>query len=53
VLPFGLIAVIHLVNPKFIALLWTDRAGLYALQGSVLLMVIGIFWMWRTIKIKF
>ena len=53
VLPFGLIAVIHLINPKFIALLWTDPAGLYAVYASVLLMVTGIFWMWRTIKIKF
>jgi tight adherence protein B len=53
VLPFGLVAVIHLINPKFIALLWTDPAGLYAVYASVLLMAAGIVWMWRTIKIRF
>ena len=52
-LPFGLVTIIHLINPKFIALLWTDAAGLYAVYASVLLMVVGIFWMWRTVKIRF
>jgi len=53
VLPFALVAVIHLINPKFIALLWTDSAGLYAVYASVFLMAVGIVWMWRTVKIRF
>jgi tight adherence protein B len=52
-LPFILMGAIHFINPKFIALLWTDPAGLFAIQASAALMVLGIFWMWRTIKIDY
>jgi tight adherence protein B len=47
-----LVGAINLINPKFIALLWTDPAGLIATYISCGLMVIGIFWMWRTVKIR-
>ena len=53
VLPFALVGVIHFVNPKFISILWTDTAGLYAVYASISLMAVGIFWMWRTVKIRF
>ena len=51
-LPFVLTAVINLINPKFMGLLWTDPAGRYAAGFSLVLMVVGIFWMWRIIKIR-
>ena len=52
VLPFALAAVINLVNPKFLSVLWTDPAGLKVSSGALLMMLLGIFWMWRIIKIR-
>jgi tight adherence protein B len=51
-LPFVLIAAINLINPKFIALLWNDPAGLIACYIASGLMVVGIFWMRRVVKIR-
>jgi tight adherence protein B len=52
VLPFALAAVINFVNPKFLSVLWTDPAGLKVSGGALLIMLLGIFWMWRIIKIR-
>lgn len=51
-LPFFLAAVINLINPKFMSLLWTDSAGIKLLVAGLVLMALGIFWMWRIIKIR-
>lgn len=51
-LPIALALVLQLVNPKFLAVLWTDRMGWNLLVAALVLMVIGIFWMWRIIKIR-
>jgi tight adherence protein B len=51
-LPFVLMVIINFINPKFMSLLWTDAAGLIALYISGGLMVAGIFWMWRIVKIR-
>jgi len=51
-LPFALALVINLVNPGFLSVLWTDPAGLKLVGAALLLMLIGIFWMWRIIKIR-
>ena len=51
-LPFVLMTIINLINPKFMSLLWKDPAGLIACYISLALMVLGIFWMWRIIKIR-
>jgi tight adherence protein B len=51
-LPFGLVGLINFINPKFMSLLWTDPAGLKAVYVSVGLVLAGIFWMWRIIKIQ-
>ena len=51
-LPFGLVAVINLVNPQFMSILWRDVAGLTAIYISLALMALGIVWMWRTIRIR-
>jgi len=50
-LPIGVAVVMNVVNPAFISLLWKDPMGLRLVTGAVLLMIFGIFWMWRIVKI--
>jgi len=52
ILPFALALVLHVMNPKFLAVLWTDKLGWNLLIGALVLMVIGVFWMWRIVKIR-
>ena len=52
VLPFALAGVINFINPKFLSVLWTDPAGLKVSGGALFIMLLGIFWMWRIIKIR-
>lgn len=51
VLPFGLAALLTLINPGFISVLWTDPLGVRLLLGALALMLAGIVWMWRMIDI--
>ncbi|SNX60126.1 tight adherence protein B [Nitrosomonas ureae] len=51
-LPFALALLIHLANPEYLNLLFTDPVGHQLLGGSLTMMVIGIFAMWRIIKIR-
>jgi tight adherence protein B len=51
-LPFVLVVLINLVNPKFMSILWTDPAGVYLVGGGLILMTIGIVWMRRIIQIR-
>lgn len=51
-LPFALAIVLNIVNPKFMRVLWTDPVGLQMVGGALVLMILGIFWMWRLIKIR-
>lgn len=52
VLPFVLAGVISLINIKFIARLWTDPMGQRMAGVALALMVLGIWWMWRLVKIR-
>lgn len=52
VLPFALAGVINYMNPKFMAVLWTDPMGQKMVAGALLMMVLGIFWLWRITKIR-
>ncbi len=52
VLPFALAFVINLINPKFLSVLWTDPAGLKMVGVALLMMVVGVIWMWRIVKIR-
>lgn len=52
ILPFALVGIIFLLRPSFIAILWTDPLGPKIIAFTVLVMVLGIFWMWRLIKIR-
>lgn len=51
-LPFALAGVIRIIHPQFISVLWTDPFGRKMVFGALMLMVLGIFWMWRIIKIR-
>ncbi|MEY4073851.1 MAG: hypothetical protein RJA29_1208 [Pseudomonadota bacterium] len=50
-LPFALGAFLALINPGFVAVLWTDPLGLKMLLIALALMFLGVFWMWRMIDI--
>jgi tight adherence protein B len=52
VLPFALVGLINMVNPKFMSILWKDPAGMFAIYAGLSLVVAGIFWMWRIVKIR-
>src|SRR6266498_376604 len=51
-LPIGVALVMNIVNPAFIAVVWKDPMGLRLVGGAALLMIFGIFWMWRIVKIR-
>ncbi len=51
-LPFGTALMISIVNPEFLSLLWRDPAGLRIVGVALMLMVMGVLWMWRLIKIR-
>jgi tight adherence protein B len=51
-LPFAVVLVMMLTNPGYISVLWTDPTGVRLLWYSVGMMVLGIFWLRRLIRIR-
>ncbi|MDD2918555.1 type II secretion system F family protein [Rhodoferax sp.] len=51
-LPFCVAGVVQLLNPKYMAVLFTDTMGIKLVIGAMVLMVVGIFAMWRIIDIR-
>lgn len=51
-LPFVLALVVNLINPAFMAVLWKDEVGIKMVIGVVILMLLGILWMRKIIKIR-
>lgn len=51
-LPFALAFVLNIVNPKFLSVLWTDPMGVKMIGIALFMMMVGIFAMWRIIKIR-
>lgn len=51
-LPFATGAMIQLVNPGFLEVLWKDPVGMKLIYGAILLMCFGVWWMSRIIKIR-
>ena len=51
-LPFVLTALISIINPLFIRQLWTDPIGVRMVAVALVLMALGILWMWRIIRIR-
>lgn len=50
-LPFALGLVITLINPKFIGILWTDPVGVRLVGAASVMLVLGVWWMRRIIRI--
>ncbi len=50
-LPFFLGGVLYLINPKFMAVLWTDPLGHKLIGTALALMFLGILWMRKIIRI--
>lgn len=50
-LPFIMAVVLNIINPKFMSVLWTDPTGLKVVWIMLVMMVVGIFWMRRVIRI--
>jgi tight adherence protein B len=51
-LPFCVGLVVNIVNPKFMAVLWTDPAGLKMIGVALFMMVLGILWMRSIVNIR-
>ncbi|HEY9065123.1 MAG TPA: type II secretion system F family protein [Burkholderiaceae bacterium] len=51
-LPFGVALVVNLVNPGFMAVLWTDPMGLRMVGVALFMMLVGILWMRNIIRIR-
>jgi tight adherence protein B len=51
-LPFVLAAILSVVNHEFISKLWTEPLGIRMLQISLTLMVLGVWWMWRMVRVE-
>ncbi|WP_028226046.1 type II secretion system F family protein [Paraburkholderia ferrariae] len=51
-LPFVTAGLMSVLNPGFLDVLWQDEAGVHVVQAAALLMVIGVFWIRRTIAIR-
>jgi tight adherence protein B len=51
-LPIATAGVINIVNPNFMSVLFKDPAGLKMVMAMCFMMLFGIFWMWRIIKIR-
>ena len=52
VMPFAVAGALSLINPGFISILWTDPLGVKIAITALCMMIIGIFWMWRLVKIR-
>lgn len=51
-LPFALAALMSLLNPDFISKLWKDPMGLQLVYVSLVLMGMGVLWMWKMVQIR-
>jgi tight adherence protein B len=51
-LPFVTGALINIITPTFMAVLWTDPAGIRLVGFALFMMLIGVVWMRRIIRIR-
>lgn len=51
-LPFGTAALISLLNPGFLTVLWEDPTGMRLAVGALMAMVVGVVWMRQIIRIR-
>lgn len=51
-MPFGLAALLNYANHDFIAILWTDPAGIMISKVVLTMMAVGAVWMYRLIQLR-
>jgi tight adherence protein B len=51
-LPIGTGIMMNVVNPRFMEILWTDPRGLNLVYACAIMMIVGIYWMFRIVKIR-
>lgn len=51
-MPFIVTALMYLISPNTMSLLWTTPAGLSMLQAGLLMQLLGVFWIWRLVRIN-
>lgn len=52
VLPFAVLGMMLVMNPKYVSLLWTDPSGMRMMWYGLGLMVVGGVWMRKIIRIR-
>jgi len=50
-LPFAMAIILSIINPKYMSILWTDPFGLKLVWIMLVLMLVGVYWMRRVIRI--
>jgi tight adherence protein B len=51
-LPFGVAGVLLLINPNYIKPLWTDPTGIRMLWYALVMIVFGVMWLRKVIRIR-
>ena len=51
-LPFVTGALINIITPTFMAVLWTDPIGIRLVGGALFIMALGVLWMRKIIRIR-
>jgi tight adherence protein B len=51
-LPFGVGLMVNIVNPDFMAVLWSDPMGIRMVGLAMFMMILGILWMRSIIRIR-
>jgi tight adherence protein B len=51
VLPFAILALLSLLNPGYISVFWKDSAGVQLAAGALTMMLFGIVWMRKIVRI--
>ena len=51
-LPFGVAGVLLLTNPDYVSILWTDPAGVKLLWTALVMILIGVAWLRKVIRIR-
>lgn len=51
-LPFGVALVLTIVNPKYVSMLWTDPSGIRLLWYAAGMILFGVVWLRRVIRIR-
>ncbi|MFM0612655.1 type II secretion system F family protein [Paraburkholderia nemoris] len=51
VLPFAILALLSLLNPGYISVFWKDSAGVQLATGALTMMLFGIVWMRKIVRI--